>query len=137
MNRRTTCLLRRLMIGGNVSIAALRKTMKSCGLDYTEEEIAEVTGNKPQGDRVFVLHGYWNTPDADGVQIIKTSYDFEAVEKRLNEITESHASEFVSLLEENWQASGGDRFYEITDGDGNYAKFYITEEVTDYECNAR
>lgn len=133
MNKRTTCLLRRLMIHGKVDQAALRKTMKSCGLDYTEEEIAEVIGNKPKGDRVFVLHGYWNTPDADGVQIIKTSYDFKEVEDRLNEITENHASEFVGLLEENWKAVGGDRFYEITDSDGNYAKFYITEEVVDYE----
>ena len=84
-------------------------------------------------EKVYILHGYWNTPDTDGVQIIKVSHDIKEVEKRLNEIVESNATEFVSLLEENWKACGGDRFYEITDSDGNYAKFYITEEVVEYE----
>ena len=55
------------------------------------------------------------------------------VEKRLGEIIESNASEFVNLLEDNWEAVGGERFYEITDNDGNYAKFYITEEVIENE----
>lgn len=84
-------------------------------------------------EMVYVLHGYWNTPDTDGVKIINVSHNAGAVEKRLKEIEESHASEFVNLLEDNWEAVGGERFYEITDSDGNYAKFYITEEVIENE----
>lgn len=84
-------------------------------------------------EMVYVLHGYWNTPDTDGVKIIKVSRNTEVVEKRLGEIIESNASEFVNLLEDNWEAVGGERFYEITDNDGNYAKFYITEEVIENE----
>lgn len=131
MNKRTTCLLRRLLISQKLGQTDLIHMMEKT--HHTDAEIAEVFKNRPVGDRIYILHGYWNTPDTDGVQIIKVSYDAKAVEQRLSEIAESNASEFVSLTEENWQAVGGDRHYEITDEVGNYAKFYITEEVADYE----
>lgn len=102
-------------------------------IDYTDAEIAEVFENRPAGDKIYILHGYWNTPDYDGIKIVATSYEFNEVKKALDKIVESNASEFVNLTEDNWEAAGGDRFYEIIDDAGNYAKFYITKEVADYE----
>lgn len=83
--------------------------------------------------RLYVLHGYWNTPDADGIKIVAMAYKPEIVEKKLTEIVENNASEYVGLTQGNWKAVGGNRFYEITAEDGSYAKFYITEEAVDYE----
>ncbi len=82
---------------------------------------------------LYVLHGYWNTPDADGVKIVAMAYEPEKIEKKLAEIAENEADDYVNLTYGKWEAVAGDRFYEITNEDGSYAKFYITKEAVKYE----
>lgn len=82
------------------------------------------------GEKVYVLHGYWNTPDVDGVKIIKVAHKLGVVEKKLEEIAESKAADYLELhgyLKEE----RGVRYYEIINSSGKYAKFYITEVVVD------
>lgn len=83
-------------------------------------------------DKVYVLHGYWDTPDFDGVKIIKISHELEPVEKRLEKIAENKAADYLEL-HGYLQEDKGRRYYEVTNGCGKYAKFYITEEVIDCE----
>lgn len=74
----------------------------------------------------YVLHGAWDSQSADGVEVLGVSGDIKPLQKRLNEIAENKAIEFLhtygSVEEER-----SDRLYEITDAVGEYAKFYITE----------
>lgn len=131
MDKRTTCLLCRLMSSHQVDQVVLKNMMKIIG--YTEVEITEVFKNRPAGNKVYVLHGYWNTLDFDGVKIVKASYELASIEKALEKIVESNAAWYVHLTDGNWEGIGGERFYEIVNENGEYAKFYITEEVVDYE----
>lgn len=83
-----------------------------------------------KGEKVYVLHGYWNTPDFDGVKIVKVAHKVDVVEEKLEEIAESKAADYLELhgyLKEE----RGMRYYEVTNSSGKYAKFYITEEVVD------
>ncbi len=81
--------------------------------------------------KVFILHGYWNTSDHDGVKIVKVSNTVELPLKALDQIAESKAREYIEI-HGYLQEDRGERHYEVKNG-SNYAKFYITEEVLDYE----
>lgn len=81
-------------------------------------------------EKVFILHGYWNTPDHDGVAIIKVSHSIEPVEKMLDEIAESHAKDYIEMYG-YLQEDHGERYYEVVNCSGKYAKFYITEEAVE------
>lgn len=83
-------------------------------------------------EKLYVLHGYWNTPDFDGVKIIKISHELEPVKKILEKIVESKAADYLEL-HGYLQEDRGWRYYEVTNSSGKYAKFYITEEVIDCE----
>lgn len=77
--------------------------------------------------KVFVVHGYWNTLDDDGVVIVKITEQMDEAIDSIKQIADSKAKEFVQLrgfLSENL----GDTHYEVNGGNG-YAKFYVVEQV--------
>lgn len=74
----------------------------------------------------YVLHGMWNTPDTDGVVVIGVSVDVELLLRKLNEIADSKAKEYVEMCG-YIQEERGERYYEAVNVSGKYAKFYITE----------
>lgn len=80
---------------------------------------------------VYVVHGYWNTPDYDGVTVVIVTVSEKKAVKELAKIAESKAKEYIEMYG-YLQEERGERQYEVTNGE-KYAKFYITEEVVDYE----
>lgn len=82
-------------------------------------------------NRVYVLHGYWNTQDMDGNVILGISEKSDSLLDKLKQIIREKASNYVdnfvepvtevnkNLIDGNW--------YEITDTDGRYAKFCLNE----------
>lgn len=46
---------------------------------------------------LYVLHGAWDSQSADGVMVLGVSVDIEPLQKRLDEIAESKAGEFVEM----------------------------------------
>lgn len=74
----------------------------------------------------YVLHGMWNTPDTDGVVVIGVSVDVEPLLRKLDEIADSKAKEYVEMCGYIWEERG-ERYYEAANVSGKYAKFYITE----------
>lgn len=74
----------------------------------------------------YVLHGTWDSQSADGVIVLGVSVDIKPLQKRLNEIAENKAIEFLQTYGDV-EEERSDRLYEITDAAGEYAKFYITE----------
>lgn len=74
----------------------------------------------------YVLHGMWNTPDTDGVVVIGVSVDVEPLLRKLNEIADSKAKEYVEMCG-YIQEERGERYYEAVNVSGKYAKFYINE----------
>lgn len=75
---------------------------------------------------MYVLHGMWDTPYTDGVVVIEVSVDVEPLLRKLDEIADSKAKEFVDLCG-YIQEERGERYYEAVDASGKYGKFYITE----------
>ncbi len=83
---------------------------------------------------VYVLHGSFNTQDADGVKVLGVSFKMEPLLRMLDGIVDSNAGDYVKMYG-HFQTERGERYYEIMDGNGQYAKFYITEHglvVEDY-----
>lgn len=74
----------------------------------------------------YVLHGAWDTRSADGVIVLGVSADIEPLRKRLDEIAGSRAREYVEMCG-YIQEERGERYYEVMNASGKYAKFYITE----------
>lgn len=74
----------------------------------------------------YVLHGMWNTPDNDGVVVIGVSADVEPLLRKLDEIADSKAQRYIEMCG-YIQEERGERYYEVVDVSGKYAKFYITE----------
>lgn len=81
--------------------------------------------------RVYVLHGYWNTSDCDGVAIIKITKSKRKAIEALAKVAEGKAMDYLHMYG-YLQEEKSERAYEVTNGE-KYAKFYITEEVVDYE----
>lgn len=75
---------------------------------------------------MYVLHGMWNTLDTDGVVVIGVSVDVEPLLKKLDEIADSKAKEYVEMCG-YIQEERGERYYEAVNVSGKHAKFYITE----------
>lgn len=99
---------------------------------HTDAEIAEVLNNHPQGDKIYILYGYWDTGRADGSKIIKVAYEPEPVIELLNKIADSKAGDYIGLYG-HLQEDRGERHYKVVNVSGKYANFYIAEEVADYE----
>lgn len=79
----------------------------------------------------YVLHGMWDTPYTDGVVVIGVSVNVEPLLKKLDEIADSKAKEFVDLCG-YIQEERGERYYEAVDASGKYGKFYITEHWLEF-----
>lgn len=75
---------------------------------------------------LYVLHGAWDSQSEDGVIVLGVSVDIESLQKRLDEIAENKAREYVEMRG-YIQEERGERYYETTNTSGKYAKFYITE----------
>lgn len=82
-------------------------------------------------EKIFILHGYWNTPDYDGVAIVKATTSEKKAIEALAKIAERKATDYL-LMGGYLQEEKSERVYEVTNGE-KYAKFYITEEVIDHE----
>lgn len=80
---------------------------------------------------MYVLSGAWDTPYADGSKIVGISEDIEPLQKALKQIIDSRAGEYLEHPVEIAEEEIGERHYEIVDGDGRYAKFYITEHYVE------
>ena len=87
---------------------------------------------------VYVLHGFWENEFTNGCAVVDVSIDLETVMKKLDEIVESKAREYVKVQEDKAEeeaedltyipARRGFRYFEIWDENGQSAKFYIVEQ---------
>lgn len=107
------------------------------GMNYLDDITAETDVtlpgiSQPRGNKIYILHGYWNTGSTDGAKIIKAAYEPDPVIELLNKIADSKASDYVELCG-YLQEDRGEGHYEVINASGKYAKFYITEEIVDYE----
>ena len=93
-----------------------------------EEESAIINHHN---EKVFILHGYWDTPDSDGAVIVKVTPSEKDAIEALGKIAKRKAADYLRiegyLVEEK-----SERVYEVTNGE-KYAKFYITEQAVDDE----
>lgn len=83
--------------------------------------------------KVYVLAGVWNHEDYDGTEVIDVSEDFEKLHEKIEEIKENFAADYLPRTQGNLTEEKGERYYEVTDENGAYAKFYITEHYIDSE----
>lgn len=79
---------------------------------------------------LYVLHGAWDTQGTDGVEVIGVSENIEPLQKKLEKIADSQAKDYIKTYGEE-EEERGERYYEIIDALGEYAKFYITEHYVD------
>lgn len=77
---------------------------------------------------VYVLHGFWENEFTHGCAVVDVSIDLETVMKKLDEIVESKAREYVKVQEDKAEEERGFRYFEIWDENGQSAKFYIVEQ---------
>lgn len=79
---------------------------------------------------MYVLHGAWDKLDSDGVEVLEVSEKIEPLLKKLEQIADSKAKDYVDMCgyisEER-----GERYYEAANVSGKYAKFYITEHYVE------
>ena len=80
------------------------------------------------GTKLFILHGYWNTSDTDGVSVLGAGPNIGPLQEKLQEIKSNNAADFVKLHDGELEISESNCMYEVIDEYGGYAKFYITEE---------
>lgn len=80
---------------------------------------------------VYVLAGAWNTSEVDGTGIVGVEEDIRKLNEKLEHIKETRASEYLEEPYGDLCVSSGDRYYEVTDSAGGYAKFYITEHTVE------
>lgn len=75
---------------------------------------------------LYALHGAWDNQVADGVKVLDISPDIIRLTGKLEKIAEGKAKGYIETYG-GVKEERGDRYYEITDSLGEYAKFYITE----------
>lgn len=80
---------------------------------------------------LYALSGSWDTPYTDGSTVVGISEDIEPLQKKLCEIIDSKAGDYLEHPTELAEQEIGERHYEIVDSDGRYAKFYITEHYVE------
>lgn len=81
---------------------------------------------------LYVLEGAWNTDSDDGCKVIGVAEDRENLQDKLELIAGSQAGKYV--MGHAWTGENeerGERYYEIRDDTGSWAKFYITEHYVD------
>lgn len=75
---------------------------------------------------LYVLHGYWNTPDFDGADIIDNAPSAAPLIHRLEKIAESRGVPFCTLPGEVTISQQTDTCLELSSSvEGAYAKFYV------------
>ncbi len=57
---------------------------------------------------MYVLHGFWESEFTNGCAVVDVSIDLEAVMKKLDEIVESKAREYVKVQEDKSRGRTGD-----------------------------
>lgn len=80
---------------------------------------------------LYVLDGAWNTSEHAASIVLGVTEEIEPLQKKLAEIAESSAKEYIPKLWFGKNEDKGSRHYEVSDGDGNWAKFYITEHYVE------
>lgn len=78
-------------------------------------------------DEYFIVCGYWNTKDEDGLSMVIITRDIKEAEDELKKIQDSHASEYVRFVGAPEVMESNARVYEVRDQkeEGGYAKFYV------------
>lgn len=79
---------------------------------------------------LYALHGAWDNQAADGVKVLDIFPDIVRLVGKLEEIARSKAKDYIETYGDI-EEEQGDRYYEITDSLGEYAKFYITEHYVE------
>lgn len=77
--------------------------------------------------KIYILYGTWGNNETDGTDVLMVSDSAKPLEKRLEEIAGSNADGFLYEPDED----RGFWYYEASDYNGGYAKFYITEKDLD------
>ena len=80
---------------------------------------------------LYVLAGAWDTAYADGTVVVGVAENIGELKKKLEHIRETKANEYLENPYGEIKEESGDRYYEITDAGGGYAKFYITEHYVE------
>lgn len=80
---------------------------------------------------MYVLHGMLSMRDTDGVVVVEMSADIEPLLRKLSQIADSKAKEYVEMSG-YIQEKIGERYYEAVNVSGKYAKFYITEHMVEF-----
>lgn len=106
-------------IGAACALAFVNATL---GLEDLEKKMEE------KKIVVYVLHGFWENEFTNGCAVVDVSIDLETVMKKLDEIVESKAREYVKVQEDKAEEERGFRYFEIWDENGQSAKFYIVEQ---------
>lgn len=75
---------------------------------------------------LYVLHGAWDNQSVDGVKVLDISPDIAQLTGKLEKISENKARDYIETYG-GIEEEQGERYYEVTDSLGKYAKFYITE----------
>lgn len=76
---------------------------------------------------LYVLAGSWNHSEFDGNGVLGISEDVKTLEKKLDELANNFAGDYLYKTYGRLTFEKGERYYEVMDEDGAYAKFYITE----------
>ena len=63
---------------------------------------------------VYVLHGFWENEFTNGCAVLDVSIDLETVMKKLDEIVESKAREYVKVQEDKAEEERGFRYLELS-----------------------
>ena len=83
-------------------------------------------------EKVYVLHGHWETAEDRGVITIKVSFDEDELIRMLNEIAESRAEEYCEINDEKLEIEHSDTEFEMRDMiDGGFVGFYITQHLVE------
>lgn len=128
MDKRTVCLLRRLMIWQRVSEDVLTNHMQF--LKYTDDEIKEVLESRAKGETVYVLTGHWDIGDNNyGTKIFAISHSRDDMVRHLGFIYQGKAEPWIAEHFEMERANYSDTHLEVVTPDfADYANLHITEE---------
>ena len=80
---------------------------------------------------LYVLSGSWNHSEFDGTGVLGVSEDIELLQKKLDEVANNLAGDYLHNTYGGLTVEKGERHYEVTDEAGAYAKFYITEHYVE------
>ena len=101
-------------------------------LEYNEqtENLMEIAMMLEQlkGESEYLFETLTDIDSTNGCAVVDVSIDLETVMKKLDEIVESKAREYVKVQEDKAEEERGFRYFEIWDENGQSAKFYIVEQ---------